>query len=89
MLFKVSFAEELKNELRFIVKCHGNTRTIRHRKSSSRAESIASEVSHISSKHSTSPHLDTMKPDIFSFRPSLKDIQKEDLKFDSDEQDKV
>lgn len=88
-MFKVSFAEELKNELRFVVKCHGNTRTIRHRKSSSRAESIVSEVSHISSKHSISPHRDTMKPDIFSFRPSLKELQKDDLKFDGDEQEKV
>lgn len=89
MLFKVSFVEELKNELKFIVKCHGNTKTIRHRKSASRAESIVSELSHISSKHSISQHNDTMKPDIFSFRPSLKDFQKDDLKFDDDEQEKV
>uniref|UniRef100_A0A182SHF4 Uncharacterized protein n=1 Tax=Anopheles maculatus TaxID=74869 RepID=A0A182SHF4_9DIPT len=32
---KVPFREELMAELRFVAKCHGNTKPVRHRKSSS------------------------------------------------------
>ncbi|XP_058444442.1 glutamate receptor ionotropic, kainate 2 isoform X2 [Malaya genurostris] len=52
---KVSFREELIAELRFVAKCSGNTKPVRHRKSSSGSRnSLESGLT----EHSTSPKLE-------------------------------
>ncbi|XP_055535887.1 glutamate receptor ionotropic, kainate 2-like isoform X2 [Wyeomyia smithii] len=52
---KVPFREELMSELRFVAKCSGNTKPVRHRKSSSGSRnSLESGLT----EHSTSPKLE-------------------------------
>ena len=62
------------NEIRFVMKCHGNTKQVRRRKSES-ARSIASR----SRSHSSASPGQDVPSEAYGFRPSLKSLRKEDL----------
>ncbi|XP_059617774.1 uncharacterized protein LOC132262512 [Phlebotomus argentipes] len=44
---KVSFREEFIEEMKFVGKCHGNTKIVRHRKSSSSNSKLSASTDHI------------------------------------------
>ena len=73
---QVPFKEELMNELRFVMKCHGNTKQIRRRKES--GDGSQRTIASRSRSQSGSPGRD-MPSDAYGFRPSLKNLRKEDL----------
>ena len=62
------------NEIRFVMKCHGNTKQVRRRKSGS-AQSIASR----SRSQSSASAAQNAPSDAYGFRPSITSLRKEDL----------
>lgn len=70
---EVPFLEELKNEFKFIMRCRGNTKTVRRKKS------LELEESHSPSICSNEQELS------YGFRPSLKNLRKLDLMADHKE----
>lgn len=81
---EIPFTEELLNEIRFIIKCSGNTKTVTQKKISSRVVSLVHE-SHSPSRISCSPPRDFDSPDIYGFRPSVKSLENQDLASDNDD----
>ena len=70
--------QELIEEIRFIIKCSGNTKTVTRKKSHSRGISIGQE-SRTPSRTSYSPTRDETAEIHYGFRPSLKNLEKLDL----------
>ena len=84
---EVPFIEELINEVKFIIKCSGNVKTVR-RKLSAGSLNDEEEVSRSVSRSSDSPNREVIGPYGFN-RPSLKNLTKLDLMADHDDDDKV
>lgn len=72
---QIPFMEELMSEIRFIIKCSGNTKTVTRKKANSREESLE----HESRSATCSPNRELTTADIYGFRPSLRNLDKLDL----------
>lgn len=79
LVFQVPFKEELIKELKFIMQCTGNTKTVYiKKKSCSRGVSLEHESRSVS--RSTCSHTrELTSADAYGFRPSIKNLEKLDL----------
>lgn len=75
---KVPFVQELIGEIRFIMQCSGNTKTVNRKKSQSRGVSMDHESRSVS-RSTCSPSREIAVPETYGFRPSLKNLEKLDL----------
>lgn len=76
---EVPFMEEFLNEIKFVVRCRGNTKTVRQKKDKSREGSMELDESRSPSRSTESREF------TYGFRPSLKNLRKLDLMADHDE----
>lgn len=77
-LFQTPFLQELIGEIKFIMQCSNDTKTVYHKKSGSRAASMEHD-SRSMSRSTCSPTRELTSADAYGFRPSLKNIEKLDL----------
>jgi hypothetical protein len=87
---EVPFMEEFMNEIKFVIRCRGNTKTLRQKKNKSRECSMELDESRSPSRSTCSPSRELT----YGFRPSLKNLRKLDLMADheivqSEEDEKV
>ena len=69
--------------MKFIAKCSGNTKTVNHKKSQSRAASIEHESRSVS-RSTCSQNRELTSAEAYGFRPSLKNLEKLDLMPDNE-----
>lgn len=88
---EVPFKEELINEIKFIIRCRGNTKSVRQKEGEKSHEGSMEIESHSPSRSSCSHERELT----YGFRPSLKNLKKLDLMADhkdilgNDEEEKV
>lgn len=75
--------QELIEEIKFISKCTGNTKTVKRKKSHSQGASM-DDVSRSVSRSTISQHRDLPTADDYGFRPSLRNLEKLDLMPDNE-----
>lgn len=74
---EIPFLEEFINEVKFIIRCRGNTKAVRQKASKSHEGSMEIE------SHSPSPSVCSQERELtYGFRPSLKNLRKLDLMAD-------
>lgn len=84
----VPFIEEVFNEFKFVIRCHGNTKTVRRKKSTGSLE-VEEEESRSVSRSTCSQNRELTSADTYGFRPSLKNLAKLDLMSDHEDDEKV
>lgn len=77
LIEQVPFLQELMSEIRFIMKCSGNTKIVNHKKTS--REASLEHESRSASRSTCSPNRELTSADAYGFRPSLKNLEKLDL----------